>query len=140
MVCPQTLGLDMNHVRVSTCPQEWLFSPDRGNVVFASSLYCWAFSVGTFAKIWAKKLGLKRVLLQRHLWGDFVFNPKAQTVTRWTAESKAKPMFVAMVLDPIWQLYDTAVVTPDLDKVAKMIKRLDLVRGTRPVEEGRKPG
>jgi ribosome assembly protein 1 len=106
--------------------QEWLFAPERGNVVFASSLYCWAFGVSTFARIWAGKLGVKRGLLQRHLWGDFVFNAKTLAVSRYTQDSKAKPMFVAMVLDPIWQLYEVTVLEQDLDKAAKMVKRLGL--------------
>jgi ribosome assembly protein 1 len=112
----------------STSPQEWLFAPERGNVVFASSLYCWAFGVSTFARIWAGKLGVRRGLLQRHLWGDFVFNAKTLAVSRYSQETKAKPMFVAMVLDPIWQLYEATVLEQDLDKAAKMIKRLGLVR------------
>lgn len=112
----------------TTTTKEWLFTPERGNVVFASSLYCWAFGVGTFARIWAGKLGVKRGLLQRHLWGEFVFNAKTLAVSRYTQESKAKPMFVAMVLDPIWQLYEVTVLEQDLDKAAKMVKRLGLVR------------
>lgn len=69
------------------------------------------------------------MLLQRHLWGDFVFNPKSLTVTRYvsTPDTKAKPMFVSMILDPIWQLYDVTVGNPDFEKAAKMAKRLDLV-------------
>lgn len=51
-------------------------------------------------------------------------------MTRYTPESKAKPMFVSMILDPIWQLYDVTVCNPDLDKAAKMAKRLDLVGGS----------
>lgn len=97
-------------------------------MVFASSLYCWAFGVGTFARMWAGKLGVKRGLLQRHLWGEFVFNAKTLAVSRYTQESKAKPMFVAMVLDPIWQLYEVTVLEQDLDKAGKMVKRLGLVR------------
>ena len=108
--------------------QEWLFSPERGNVVFASSLYCWAFGLSTFARIWALKLGIKRGLLFRHLWGDFIFNPKTLTVHRYTSDSISKPMFVSMILEPIWQLYEVAVLGQDLERVSKMIKRLGLVR------------
>jgi len=108
-------------------PKEWLFAPERGNVVFASSLYCWAFSILTFARIWMRKLGLKPGQLVRHLWGDFVLNVKTLAVSRYTPESKAKPMFVAMILDPIWQIYEATVLGKDLQKVGKMVKRLDLV-------------
>ncbi len=96
-------------------------------MVFASSLYCWAFSIPTFARIWMRKLGVKPGLLAQHLWGDFVFNVKTLAVSRYTPESKAKPMFVAMILDPIWQIYEATVLEEDLQKVGKMVKRLDLV-------------
>lgn len=107
--------------------QEWLFSPERGNVVFASSLYCWAFGLSTFARIWAGKLGVKRGLLFRHLWGDFIFNPKTLSVHQYTSDCASKPMFVSMILDPIWQLYEVTVLSQDMQRVSKMIKRLELV-------------
>lgn len=100
--------------------------------MFASSLYCWAFGINTFARIWSAKLGVKRGLLVRHLWGDFVFNIKSLTVTRYVADSNAKPMFVSMILDPIWQLYEATVIDQDLEKAEKMIKRLALVSSSSP--------
>lgn len=96
-------------------------------MVFASSLYCWAFSVPKFARIWAQKLKLKPAFLSRHLWGNFVFNAQNLSISRYTPENKSKPMFVAMVLDPIWQLYEAAVLEENLQKVRRMIKKLDLV-------------
>ena len=35
------------------------FSPERGNVVFASAYDNWAFDLGTFAKIYSQKLGCR---------------------------------------------------------------------------------
>jgi hypothetical protein len=37
-------------------------------------------------------------------------------------------MFVVMVLEPIWQLYEVTYLNADMDKAAKMAKRLELVR------------
>ena len=127
LITSETFKLDETESFADNLEKEWLFAPERGNVVFASSLYCWAFSIPTFARIWAKKLGVKRGLLVRHLWGDFVFNSKTLGVSRYVQDSKAKPMFVSMILDPIWQLYEVTFLDEDLDKARKMIKRLDLV-------------
>jgi hypothetical protein len=38
-----------------------------------------------------------------------------------------RPMFASMILDPIWQIYDTAVAQHDPEKAAKMALK---VRGT----------
>ena len=35
-----------------------------------------------------------------------------------------KPMFAAMILDPIWQLYDAAVVCGDPERAAKMATKV----------------
>ena len=35
------------------------FSPERGNVVFASAYDSWAFDIGTFASIYSTKLGFR---------------------------------------------------------------------------------
>ena len=38
-----------------------------------------------------------------------------------------KPMFAAMILDPIWQLYDAAVVCGDPERAAKMATKVGTV-------------
>jgi hypothetical protein len=43
--------------------QEWSFSPEKGNIIFASALDCWGFGIAKFANIWSKKLGLNRGIL-----------------------------------------------------------------------------
>ncbi|UPQ98739.1 P-loop-containing nucleoside triphosphate hydrolase [Chloropicon primus] len=83
-----------------------LFSPSRGNVAFACSLEGWAFRLNDFAKLYAKKLNCNSESLQKALWGPYTYNAKTKKVTKIKAsEEHKKPMFVQMVLDPIWQSY-----------------------------------
>ena len=47
------------------------FSPELGNVVFASAIDGWAFRTSQFAKIYSSKLGIDLDLLNKGLWGDY---------------------------------------------------------------------
>jgi hypothetical protein len=78
-----------------------------GNVIFASALDCWGFGVAKFANIWSKKLNLNKNILQKHLFEDYSYNPKTKKLIKCVDTNI--PMFAMMILDPIWQLYDTAV-------------------------------
>lgn len=105
--------------------KDWTFSPESGNVIFASALDCWGFGIMKFANIWSKKLGVNKALLQKYLFDDYCFNSKTMKIVKYdaTVDNGLKPMFATMILDPIWQLYDAAVVQQDPAKAAKMAQR-----------------
>lgn len=58
------------------------FSPELGNVVFASALDGWAFRVSHFADIYAAKFGMPRDALRATLWGDYYLNPKTKRIVK----------------------------------------------------------
>uniref|UniRef100_A0A8C1XDU3 Elongation factor-like 1 n=1 Tax=Cyprinus carpio TaxID=7962 RepID=A0A8C1XDU3_CYPCA len=70
------------------------FSPDRGNVVFASAIDGWGF----------------RYILH-------FLKPRSKG---------KKPLFVQLVLDNIWSMYDAVVTRRDKEKVEKMVTSLGL--------------
>jgi len=82
------------------------FSPEKGNVAFASAHDGWAFTIHQFARIYAHKLGCKEEPLYRALWGNFVFHPKTKRIARLKSSSSEKPLFVQWILDPIWKAYE----------------------------------
>jgi ribosome assembly protein 1 len=90
------------------------FSPDRGNVVFASAIDGWGFRVGNFAKIYSAKLGMKEANLRRVLWGDFFLDPKTKKVIsqKHLRGRVLKPLFVQFILENIWAVYYAVVVKP----------------------------
>ncbi|KAF8483106.1 P-loop containing nucleoside triphosphate hydrolase protein [Gautieria morchelliformis] len=104
------------------------FAPDRGNVIFASALDGWGFRVGKFAQLFATRLGIKEANLRKVLWGDFYLDPKTKRVISYKhlRGRNLKPLFVQFVLDNIWAVYDSIVMNPNLDKVAKIVTTLDL--------------
>merc|ERR1719187_86657 len=58
------------------------FYPEQGNVVFASAADGWAFSIETFAKIYAKKLNFNESVLRKTLWGDYYLNMKDKKILK----------------------------------------------------------
>ncbi|XP_060797104.1 elongation factor-like GTPase 1 isoform X1 [Neoarius graeffei] len=102
------------------------FSPDQGNVVFASAIDSWGFSIHQFAKIYSQKMGIRYELLQKTLWGDFYLNAKAKKIMKGAQSKGKKPLFVQLVLDNIWSLYDAVVIRRDKEKVEKMVTSLGL--------------
>ncbi len=84
------------------------FAPERNNVIFSSAIDGWAFTVRQFASIYEKKLGMKRSALEKVLWGDYFLEPKTKRVlgSKHLKGRALKPMFVQLVLDNIWAVYE----------------------------------
>lgn len=104
------------------------FAPERGNVVFASAIDGWGFRVGNFAQLYSVKLGFKEANLRRVLWGDFYLDPKTKKVIshKHLRGRALKPLFVQIVLENIWAVYDAVVMNPNTEKVTKIVTALNL--------------
>ncbi|KAK9481026.1 P-loop containing nucleoside triphosphate hydrolase protein [Lipomyces japonicus] len=104
------------------------FAPEKNNVIFASAIDGWGFTVQQFAIIYEKKLKMNRAVLEKVLWGDFFFDSKAKKVI--TGKSlkgrNLKPLFVQFVLENIWAVYDCTVLNRDSEKTDKVVKALDI--------------
>ncbi|XP_052003720.1 elongation factor-like GTPase 1 [Xyrauchen texanus] len=102
------------------------FSPDQGNVVFASAIDGWGFRIHQFAEMYSQKMGIRSSVLLKTLWGDFYINTKAKKIMKGAQAKGKKPLFVQLVLDNIWNLYDAVVTRRDKEKVEKMVTSLGL--------------
>ena len=87
------------------------FSPDRGNVIFSSATDGWAFTIKQFVGLYEKKLGIKGSILEKVLWGDFYLDPKSKRIlgSKHLKGRPLKPMFVHLVLDSIWTVYEATI-------------------------------
>ncbi|KAF2009070.1 P-loop containing nucleoside triphosphate hydrolase protein [Aaosphaeria arxii CBS 175.79] len=83
------------------------FAPEKNNVIFSSAIDGWAFTVKQFAGLYERKLGIKRSVLEKVLWGEFYLDPKTKRVlgSKHLKGRNLKPMFVQLVLDNIWAVY-----------------------------------
>ncbi|KAJ6037136.1 hypothetical protein N7540_001415 [Penicillium herquei] len=88
--------------------EDLYFAPEKNNVIFCSAVDGWAFTIRQFAAIYEKKLGIKRTVLEKVLWGDFYLDPKTKRVLgqKHLKGRALKPMFVQLVLDSIWAAYE----------------------------------
>ncbi|XP_067931492.1 elongation factor-like GTPase 1 [Watersipora subatra] len=103
------------------------FSPVMGNVVFGSAIDGWGFGIKDFAKIYSQKLGLNKKVLAKTLWGDYYFSNKNKKVLIGAQNAGKKPLFVQMVLDNIWKMYEAATQTPrDLAQLEKVTAALSI--------------
>ena len=86
------------------------FAPEKNNVIFSSAIDGWAFTVRQFASLYEKKLGMKRTAMEKVLWGDFYLDTKTKKVlaAKHLKGRNLKPMFVQLVLEPIWNVYEAS--------------------------------
>lgn len=107
---------------------ELYFAPEKNNVIFASAVDGWAFSINTFAKIYLAKLGFSQSVLGKTLWGDFYLDMKNKKIIPGSklkpSQSNLKPLFVALILDQIWNIYDAIIGSRDDAKIEKIIEKL----------------
>lgn len=101
------------------------FSPDQGNVVFASAIDGWGFTIDHFAQLYSQKVGIKPAVLLKTLWGDYYLNSKAKKIMKGAQSKGKKPLFVQLILDNMWSLYD-AVIKREKDKIDKIVSSLGL--------------
>jgi ribosome assembly protein 1 len=97
--------------------EDLYFAPEKNNVIFSSAVDGWAFTVRQFASLYEKKLGIKRNVMEKVLWGDFYLDPKTKKVlaAKHLKGRSLKPMFVQLVLEQIWAVY-TATTGGDKGK------------------------
>lgn len=111
---------------------EMLFSPTNGNVLFASAVDGWAFSIGSFAQIYAKRLDLPPRALRQALWGEYYYNAKTKKIVTKPPTANSQTMFCAFILDLIWTTY-TTMAKPiesdaDLEAIRKLTKQLRIAK------------
>lgn len=76
--------------------EEMDFSPEKGNVAFASAHDGWAFRVDQFAKMHAPKMGIKPEKLASIMWGDWAYDAKTKRAVKIKRSNAGKhtPLFV----------------------------------------------
>jgi ribosome assembly protein 1 len=91
------------------------FSPERGNVAFASAVDGWAFRLDEFAALFSQKFGISESVLKKTLWGNYYLQPKAKRIIRKrasdTSTSSAKPMFVQFIMASLHSVYESVYST-----------------------------
>lgn len=79
-----------------------------------------------FARMFSSKLGLREEELQLSLWGDNYYNSKLKTIVPGAQEKAKKPLFVQVVLENLWSVYDSIVTRKDKVMTEKIVQNLQL--------------
>lgn len=111
---------------VEASDEDIYFAPEKNNVVFASAVDGWGFNLSQFAAMYERKVGIKREKLEKVLWGDFYLDAKTKKVVTKAPKKTSKPLFVQLVLDSIWQVYDSTKLNRNNETVLKIIGAMNL--------------
>ncbi|XP_016091546.1 elongation factor Tu GTP-binding domain-containing protein 1-like [Sinocyclocheilus grahami] len=76
--------------------------------------------------MYSQKMGICSSVLLKTLWGYFYLNAKAKKIMKGAQSKGKKPLFVQLVLDNIWSMYDAVAIRRDKEKVEKMVTSLGL--------------
>lgn len=98
--------------RLNTIAGNCYFAPESGNVIFASALGGYAFSLQSFAR--SKYPGVKDTeALARRLWGDCFYSESTRKFTSEPQESGTKRTFVTFILEPLYKVYTQSLSAVD---------------------------
>lgn len=109
------------------------FSPELNNVIFASAYDGWAFLINTMSRFVSSKLGFSNQVIQKTLWGDFYLDMKNKKIIpgKKLKNQNLKLMFVSLVLEQIWAVYENCMVNRDDEKLSKITERLNIQLSAR---------
>ena len=79
-------------------------------MAFASASDGWGFRVSTFASLYQSKMGIRKDVLQKTLWGDYHLNTKAKQIQKGAYEKGKRPLFVTFILESIWNVYKAVLL------------------------------
>eukprot|EP01097_Dermamoeba_algensis_P001727 TRINITY_DN1649_c0_g1_i1.p1 TRINITY_DN1649_c0_g1~~TRINITY_DN1649_c0_g1_i1.p1 ORF type:complete len:848 (-),score=228.32 TRINITY_DN1649_c0_g1_i1:31-2574(-) len=89
-----------------------VLSPEKGNVAFCAGKQAWAFTLNTFARLYAKRFGYTEKKMLSCLWGDNYWDDEAK---EWSTSSVSKISgkklqrgFCKFVLEPIKKVFELA--------------------------------
>ena len=112
---------------------KYYFMPEKNNVIFASAIDDWAFTIEAFSKIVSEKHKINLTALKKTLWGDFYIDTKQKRILP-NAQAKAKKtLFTSMVLESIWKIYDIVAVRRDKVRMAKICDTLGIELSQRDI-------
>jgi len=109
--------------------------PDKCTVSFSAGLHGWAFTLSTFAKMYAAKFGTDESKMITKLWGDNFFDPATKKWTTTMTDSKTcKRGFCQFCYEPIRQVIDLAM-NDNKAKLFPMLEKLDVLKKLKPEDK-----
>lgn len=105
---------------------QYYFMPEKNNVIFASAIDDWAFTIGSFAQFISIKHKINFNALQRTLWGDYYIDTKQKKILKNAQLKAKKTLFTSMVLENIWKAYEFICQRHDKIRMRKICEALNV--------------
>ncbi|XP_068599621.1 elongation factor 2-like [Brachionichthys hirsutus] len=131
-----------------------MVEPIYGTVGFGSGLHGWAFTLKQFAEMYVAKFAAKGNAsmsaaerckkvedMMKKLWGDRYYDPSCGKFLKSAGENSDKKFprtFVALVLDPIFKVFD-AIMNFRKDEAEKLITKLEIKLDSEDKQKEGKP-
>lgn len=107
--------------------------PSLGNVVFASGLHGWAFSLQQFARMYSAKVKVPEDKMMKRLWGDNFYDPQTRKWSRVRSEGSVRG-FNKFILEPLMKVL-RASKAGDVEQTTQLLAKLDLHLSAQELEE-----
>ncbi|OMP04048.1 hypothetical protein COLO4_09990 [Corchorus olitorius] len=108
--------------------------PEKGTVAFSAGLHGWAFTLTSFAKMYASKFGVDEAKMMERLWGENFFDLATK---KWTSKNTGSPTckrgFVQFCYEPIQQIINNCM-NDQKDELWPMLQKLGVTMNTEEKE------
>lgn len=107
--------------KLNTLAGKCLFAPELGNVIFASSLGGYAFTLQSFVQLKYPHLVKNSQSLARRLWGDCYYSNASKSFTKTPQDSAPKRTFVTFILEPLYKIYTQTLSATSSDSLGSFV-------------------
>lgn len=110
-----------------------LFHPEKGNVIFASAIHGWGFTLKHIAAMFTKILPNETVdSLNEKLWNfDYYIDANSKSIKSGAIEKRKTNVFTQLCLKTLKYIYYTIVVRMEREKVDHILDKLNIKTITR---------
>lgn len=84
----------MTDAELEAAEEEYLYSPEKGNVAFASSLDNWGFTIESMSRRVANQLGMNAKALKQFMWGKYYYISQKKKIVKEPPREDSNVMFV----------------------------------------------
>lgn len=109
-----------------------LFSPDTGNVIFASAIDGWGFTTRQIARMFVGFVQNETVdSLDKKLWDFDCYIDSKKEIKTGAIDKKKTNLFTQFCLKTVIHIYETILIRMEKDKVQLILEKLKLSNITR---------
>ncbi|XP_057654983.1 elongation factor-like GTPase 1 isoform X1 [Diorhabda carinulata] len=109
-----------------------LFSPDSGNVIFASAVDGWGFTTEQIAKLFVNLVKGETVdSLNKKIWNFDCYINSTKEIKTGAVDKKKCNLFVQFCLKTIVHIYESLILRMEKDKISKILEKLNITTITR---------